>query len=142
MTNEQYLYISYFSTGAAGIALAILIAVVLKKPMKAATDTGALLKLGKFLRRIFPAWLATIVLLGFMMVSYFDCSHGSYSEITADRAHLVRKTAEQLNNNFMFSAVALTIYLGVFILFIWAETRTARGCKILKSGQSQAGKIK
>jgi len=126
MTNEQYLYISYFLTGAAGIALAILIAVVLKKPMKAATDTCVLSKLGRFLRRIFTAWLATIVLLGFMMVSYFDCSHRNYSEITADRAHLVRKTTEQLNNNFMFSAVALTIYLAVFILFIWATAKIKR----------------
>jgi len=129
MTNEQYLYISYFLTVAAGIALAILITAVLKKPLKAATDTCVLSKLGRFLRRIFPAWLATIVLLGFMMVSYFDCSHENYSEITADRAHLVRKTTEQLNNNFMFSAVALTIYLAVFILFIYAQARTSRGGK-------------
>ena len=126
MTNEQYLYISYFLTVAAGIALAILITAVLKKPMKAATDTCVLSKLGRFLRRVFPAWLLTFGLLGFMMVSYFDCGHRDYSEITADRAHLVRKTTEQLNCDFMFSAVALTIYLAVFILFIWATAKIKR----------------
>jgi hypothetical protein len=142
MSNEQYLYISYFAAGAGGIVLAAITAFILKKPLRTATDVTVLSKLGKLLRRVFPAWLIVTVLFAFALVSYFDCSHQNYSQIAADRAHLVRKTTEQLHNIFMCSAIALTIYLGLFILFIWSETRPARGCKILKSRQSQAGKIK
>ena len=126
MTNEQYLHISYFAVAVAGAGLGTLTAILLARPHREATRGQTLGQLGKLLRRIFPSWLILTVLLGFISVTYFDCSHNTYAEIVADRAHLIDKSQEQVFLMSMCLAIALITYAVVFVLFLWARARARR----------------
>ena len=124
MTNEQYLYISYFGAAAGGIVLAALTAIILARPHRRITEAPAPIKLGKFLRRAFPSWLLLAVLLGFISVSYMECR--TYAEVVADRYYLVDKTQQQVYRMSICLAVALMSYTAVLILFLWARARAQR----------------
>jgi hypothetical protein len=129
VTNELYLYVSYFAAGAGGVGLAALTAIMLAGPNRRATGWAALPQLGKFLRRALPSWLILAVLLGFISVTYFDCSHNTYAEIAADRGHLVDKTQEQVHRMVLLLAVALLSYSCVLALFLIAGARTTMTCE-------------
>lgn len=127
MTNEQYLYVSYFAAVAVGGGLTVATAAILAGPNRRATAGAAARRLGAILRRVFPAWLILAVLLGFMSVSYLDCTHTDYANVVADRAHLVSSTQEHLSRMAMYLAVALVVYGFVLMLFLWARAR--QSCK-------------
>ena len=126
VTNEQYLYVSYFVAAAAGITAAAVMILWLGRAHREATAGAATNVLGIVLRRAFPAWLILAVLLGFMSVTYFDCSHGSYATIVEDRQHLIHKTQEQVTAMCRYLAVALVAYGFVVMLFLWARARSVR----------------
>jgi len=126
MTNEQYLYVSYFAAAVGGAGLAALTAMILAGPLRKATKAEILPYLGKLLRRAFPSWLILTALLGFISVTYFDCAHHTYAEIVADRAHLIDKTQEQVFQMTIFLAVALITYAVVLIAFLWARAQRLR----------------
>ncbi len=123
MTNEQYLYVSYFAAVTIGLCLAIVTAVILARPHYRATAATAAKKLGTVMMRVFPAWLVLAVLLGFVSVSYFDCGHSNYAEIVNDRPHLIHKTQEQASAMALYLAIALMAYCFVLLLFLWARVR-------------------
>jgi len=131
VTNEQFLYLSYFASAAAGVGLAVISALILARPHRLATAGTVLKKLGGILRRALPSWLILAVLLGFISVSYLDCSHHNYAEIVADRPHLIDKTQEHLSRMSLYLAVALTAYGFVLALFLWARARQMRRRTIL-----------
>ena len=124
MTNEQFLYITYFGSAAGGIALAVITAVILARPHRQATESQFLPKLGKFLRCVFPPWLIIAVLLGFMSVSYTECR--SYAEIVGDRDYMVDKTQEIVYRMAFCLAIAVLAYALVLILFLLARARAQR----------------
>lgn len=123
MTNEQFLYVSYFAAVAGGVGLAVLTAVILAGPNRQATGGKLLPKLGKFLIRAFPSWLVLMVLLAFISVSYIDCAHENYAEVVADRDHLVNTTQQQISQMSIYLSIALMSYAAVLILFLWARAR-------------------
>jgi hypothetical protein len=125
VTNEHYLYVSYFAAAAAGVAGALVVALVLRRPHREATAGGG--SLGTLLRRALPAWLILGVLLAFTSVTYFDCAHGKYAEIVADRDHLVAKTQEQTAAMARVMAVGLLAYGFALVPFLWARARIGRG---------------
>lgn len=133
MTNEQYLYVSYFAVAAAGISLAVLTAVILARPNRQATENHIFPQLGRFLRRAFPSWLMLMVLLGFISVSYIDCEHTNYSQVVADRGHLVSRTQNQLSQMSIYLSIALMSYAVVLILFLWARARAQRHPEKIKN---------
>lgn len=124
MTNEQYLYLSYFAAATGGVGLAILTALILAHPHRQATENRILPHLGRFLRRIFPSWLILMVLLAFISISYIDCAHENYAKVVADRDHLINKTQDQVFIMSIFLSIALISYTAVLILFLWARART------------------
>ena len=124
VTNEQYLYVSYFVAAAAGITAAAVMILWLGRAHREATAGAATNVLGIVLRRAFPAWLILAVLLGFMSVTYFDCSHGSYATIVEDRQHLIHKTQEQVTAMCRYLAVAVVAYGFVMMLFLWARAKS------------------
>jgi len=118
MTNEQYLVVSYFASAGAGILLAFLTALFLSGPLTRALQRVAR-PLASVFRRFLPSWLILAVLLGFLSVTYYDCSHGTYQEIVADRDHLVQKNFEQGADMTWYLAAALAAYglvLGLSLL--------------------------
>lgn len=129
MTNEQYLYVSYFGAAAGGVGLAVVTALFLARGHREATDQPLVARLGRLLRRIFPLWLLAAVLLGFMSVSYMQCK--TYEEVVADRGYLIDKTQEQVHHMCLFLAVAPAVYGLVLMLFLWARAivRRHHNCK-------------
>jgi hypothetical protein len=125
VTNERSLYESYFAAAAGGIAGALAVAAILRRPHREAAAGAE--RLGRLLRRAFPAWLVLSVLLGFALVSYFDCQHKTYREVVADEDHLVTKTREQTQMMALALAIALTAYGFVLVPALWARARVLRG---------------
>jgi len=123
VTNENYLYLSYFAAAAIGVLGAAATALVLRRRHREAAGGEAAGGLGRLLRRAFPAWLILAVLLGFMSVTYFDCGHKTYPSIVGDRAHLVCKTQEQASEMAYYLAAALVAYGFVMMLSLWARAR-------------------
>ena len=126
MTNEQYLYVSYFAAATVGVAGAIIMAVILSRPHREATS-GATPPFGCLLRRAFPSWLILAVLLGFMSVTYVDYNHSDYAAVVADRDHLYEKTREQTAAMALYLAGMLVVYGFVLMFFLWARARRMRG---------------
>lgn len=124
MTNEQFLYISYFGAAVGGIGLAVLTAIILARSARQATESHFVPQLGRFLRRALPPWLILTVLLGFISVSYMECR--SYAEVVADRDYLIDKTQEQAYHMSLCLAIALMAYAFVLVLFLWARARAQR----------------
>jgi len=126
VTNEQYLYVSYFVAAGTGITAAAVMILWLGRAHHEATAGATAKNVGMVLRRVFPTWLILAVLLGFMSVTYFDCNHDSYATIVADREHLIHKTQEQVTAMCRYLAVALVAYGFVMMLFLWARARSVR----------------
>jgi len=122
MSNEQYLTVSYFAVAGAGVLAAVGIALVLQKPLRGAMEACAT-PLGRILRRAMPAWLILAVLLGFLSVTYFDCSHDSYEKIVADRGHLVSKTREHGSAMSLYVAGGLALFSLLVGLCVFAHSR-------------------
>jgi len=129
VTNEEYLQASYFAAIAIGILVAVASAAWLARGHWEATDCPGAAGLGKVVRRAFPAWLILAVLMGFTSVTYFDCGHGTYDKIVADRAYLVTKTQEQAAAMARYLAAAIMGYGLAMVLFLWARARQASGAK-------------
>lgn len=121
MTNEMYLYVSYFAAIILGLVLATLTLVILRGPHRQATTEAKVKKLASLIRRIFPPWLILTVLLAFISVSYIDCDHTNYTQVVADRGHLINKTQEQVSTMSIWLAIALFTYCFVLLLFLWAR---------------------
>ena len=126
VTNEMYLYVSYFAAIIFGLIFALVTMAILRKPHKKATTDVKAGKLGSFIRCIFPPWLILAALLGFISVSYFDCSHTDYAQIVADRNHLINKTQEQLSMMLICIAIALFTYCLLMVPFLWAAASRRR----------------
>lgn len=127
MTNEHYLYVSYFAAAAAGAAGALVVALILRRPHREATAGGG--AMGTLLCRALPAWLILGVLLAFTSVSYFDCAHGDYAKIVAGRDYLVAKTQEQTVVMARVMAVGLLVYGFALVPFLWGRARIGRRAK-------------
>jgi hypothetical protein len=123
VTNEQYLYASYFATAAAGALAAIVMAVWLGRSHPEVADGPPAMRLGRVIRRAFPPWLILAVLLGFMSVTYFDCNHSSYTQIVEHRGYLTSKTQEQVSAMARHLAAAIMGYGFVMVLVLWSRTR-------------------
>jgi hypothetical protein len=122
MGNEPYLTVSYFAAAAAGVVGAVVVALVLRKALRRALAVCTS-PLAHLLRRALPAWLILAVLLGFLSVTYFDCEHGSYETIVADREHLIGKTCEQGSTMSLYVAGGLVLFSLLVGLAIFAHAR-------------------
>ncbi len=126
MTNETYLHISYFAAISTGAVFTLIISAILCKPLREATTSSAIKKQGSLIMRIFPSWLILAVLLAFISVSYFDCSHTTYKDVIKDRAHLVNITHEQIHTILFSLAVALFAFCLLLVVYLWATARNIR----------------
>lgn len=125
MTNERYLIVSYFAAAGAGVLLALVTAFVLSAPLAKALGHVAR-PLAAVFRRFLPSWLILAVLLGFLSVTYYDCSHETYQKIVADRRHLVQKSFEQGSSMTQYLATALAAYGLVLGLSLLGGVRAKR----------------
>ena len=123
----MYLYVSYFAAVIFGLVFAIVITAILRKPHRQATTDVKAGKLGTLIRSIFPSWLILTILLAFISVSYFDCSHTTYQQVIEDRDYLVNKTQEQISNILMWLVIALLAYCFILVLFLWAKSKQNKG---------------
>ncbi|MGA2266715.1 MAG: hypothetical protein ABSH10_09855 [Phycisphaerae bacterium] len=121
MTNEQYLYVSYFSAIALGIVLAVVTAALLRRSHHQAMAASAFKQVGAVLKRAFPAWLILAALLGFASVSYIDCNHHNYAQVVADRKYLFecsRLHASRMLYCLVGALMAYTMMLTVLLCIV------------------------
>jgi len=123
VTNETFLYLSYFSALILGLGLACVTLAALRKSHREIIASDAVGMLGSLIKRVFSFWVFVAVLLAFISVSYIDCSHENYASVVADRDHLVNKTQEHLSRMSICLAVALFTYCLALILFLWAGVK-------------------
>ena len=140
MTNETYLYVSYFAAVSLGLVLTFVILAILRGPHQEATAIATAKKVGSFMRRIFPSWLIIAVLLAFISVSYIDCAHKDYQQVVADRSYLVSKTREQVYTMLRWLAVALFAYCLMLVLFVCAVAKARRHTETVKKLDDQTVK--
>jgi len=126
MTNEQFLYVSYFSAAGAGVLLAIVTAVLLRNAVCRAMAGVALKGLAQLAGRVLPAWLVLTVLLGFISVSYFDCSHQSYQSVVADREHMEAVSRNHAQTILFCLAITLTAFVVMLTILLCVTGRPRR----------------
>ena len=66
------------------------------------------------------------VILGFTLVSYFDCSHHTYKEVVADRPHMVAVTFGQIST----MCVLLALFLAIYVLSLTIALVAGSGRKV------------
>ena len=123
MTNEQFLYVSYFSAAGAGIFLAIVTAVLLRNAICRALAGAAVKGLVQLVGRVLPAWLVLTVLLGFISVSYMDCSHQSYQSVVADREHMEAVSRSHAQTILFSLTITLTAFVVMLTILLCATGR-------------------
>ena len=126
MTNETYLYVSYFSAIILGIAMGIITLAVLGRPHREVVTAAAIKKLGALMKRVFSFWVFVAILLAFISVSYIDCSHENYAKVVADRSHLIEKTREHVSRMSICLAVGLLAYCFILVSCLWARAKAKR----------------
>jgi len=115
VTNEQYLWVSYFAAGAGGLALAVVTPLILRGPLRQAV-AELLFPVGWVIRRALPGWLVLLVVLAFLSVSYIDCDHPDYASAVEDRTHLVDATRQQARRMLLAAGVGtLAFVLGLSV---------------------------
>jgi hypothetical protein len=124
MTNESYLNFSYTAIAISGIVLAVVLWFILQKNVIDATQENRA-GMGRLIRRIFPSWLILAAILGFISVTYFDCSHETYVKIVDDRGHLINKSKEQAWAILMFLAAAIMFYAMLMSVFLMIKSSFA-----------------
>jgi hypothetical protein len=123
MTNEQYLITSYFIVAGGSVVAGAVTALILRGPLRKAVAWIAA-PVGRFLGRGFVAWILLAAMLGFLSVSYSDCSHGTYQSIVQDPEHMVKVTHSQVSAIFQYLLIALMAYslgLAVMLALPWTK---------------------
>lgn len=119
MTNEQYLVVSYFTTGLLSFAFALATYLLLRRSFIAVTQTVRG-KLSNILRRLFFIVIILPALAGFFSVSFRSCSRDTYVKIIAERSYLVAKNQQQLSTSLSCIVITLLLWgliiLGAFII--------------------------
>jgi nitrate reductase gamma subunit len=122
MTNEQYLYVSYFAAAGAGVLSAGVTTLVLRGPLRHAIARFTA-PARKFMGRSLVLWLVMGAIFAFTSVTYFDCGHSTYKSVVEDMPHMVAKTHEQASSILKYLLVGVLTYalaLAV-ILAIWRK---------------------
>jgi len=120
MTNEQFLYLTYFGATVGGVALAACTALLLDRSLRQALQSG---HVSKLLGRLFPTWLIMVTLLGFMSVSYMECKQ--YSDVISDRQYLIDKAQDIVYRMALALKIALFAYAIVVIPHLWSAAKSS-----------------
>jgi hypothetical protein len=122
MTNEQYLIASYFVCAASSIALGTLVYFYLRRPFASVVDAASGKRLPSMMKRLLPCGFVFPAMLGFVSVSYRDCTTTTYSQVVESRGYLIEKNQEQIFSILFYILVAVLFWdLVVFLVLRYAQ---------------------
>lgn len=97
MTNEHYLFVSYFGGAAISLVIGLAAFFWLRIPLRGIVAALPWKDLRELLSRLFPLGIVLPALLGFISVSYRGCNLQEYEKIVAERSYLVSKSQQQIS---------------------------------------------
>jgi len=98
MSNERYLFISYFAFALLCFGLGLLVYFILRKPFEAVADSIVGKSRGTLLKRMLMLSMTAASVLGFLGVSYNQQGCVKYEQVIQERSNLVNRNIEQIQN--------------------------------------------
>ena len=98
MSNERYLYISYFAFALLCLGLGLLIYLILRKPFEGVADAIVGTSRSMLLKRMLVLTMTAASVLGFLGVSYNQEGCTKYEQVIENRKYLVDRNKEQIQN--------------------------------------------
>ena len=98
MSNERYLFISYFAFALLCFGLGLLVYFILRKPFEAVADSIVGKSRGTLLKRMLMLSMTAASVLGFLGVSYNQQGCVKYEQVIQERRNLVNRNIEQIQN--------------------------------------------
>jgi len=96
MSNEHYLFISYFAFALLCFGLGLLVYFILRKPFEGVADAIVGKSRSTLLKRLLVLSLTAASVLGFLGVSYNQQGCIKYEQVIQDRKKLVARNVEQV----------------------------------------------
>ena len=96
MTNEHYLFISYFAFALLCFGLGLLVYFILRKPFDGVAEAIAGKSRSTLLKRLLVFSMTAASVLGFLGVSYNQQGCTKYEEVIKERKNLVARNVEQV----------------------------------------------
>jgi len=98
MSNERYLFISYFAFALLCFGLGLLVYFILRKPFEAVADSIVGKSRSTLLKRMLMLSMTAASVLGFLGVSYNQQGCVKYEQVIQERRNLVNRNIEQIQN--------------------------------------------
>jgi len=98
MSNERYLFISYFAFALLCFGLGLLVYFILRKPFEAVADSIVGKSRSTLLKRMLMLSMTAASVLGFLGVSYNQQGCVKYEQVIQERSNLVNRNIEQIQN--------------------------------------------
>jgi MFS family permease len=98
MSNERYLIVSYFAFAALCFGLGLLVYYILRKPFERVADSIVGNPRQTWLKRTMVLSMTAASVLGFLGVSYNQHGCTQYEQVIKERAYLVDRNIEQVQN--------------------------------------------
>lgn len=96
MSNEHYLFLSYFAFALLCFGLGLVVYFILRKPFEGIADAIVGKTRSTLLKRLLVLSLTAASVLGFLGVSYNQQGCTKYEEVIKERKNLVARNAEQV----------------------------------------------
>lgn len=98
MSNEHYLFISYFVFALLCFGLGLLVYFILRKPFEGIADAIVGKARSKLMKRMLVVSMTAASVLGFLGVSYNQQGCTKYEQVIESRQNLVDRNVEQIQN--------------------------------------------
>ena len=98
MSNEHYLFISYFAFAVLCFGLGLLVYFILRKPFEGVADVIVGKARSTLLKRMLVLSMTAASVLGFLGVSYNQQGCTKYEQVIEKRQYLVDRNVEQVQN--------------------------------------------
>jgi len=96
MSNEHYLFISYFAFAVLCFGLGLLVYCILRKPFEGVADAIVGKARSSLLKRMLVVSMTAASVLGFLGVSYNQQGCTKYEDVIKERTNLVQRNVEQV----------------------------------------------
>jgi hypothetical protein len=110
MSNERYLIVSYFALAIFCFGLGLLVYYILRRPFERVADSIVGNARQTWLKRTMVLSMTAASVLGFLGVSYNQQGCTKYEQVIKERAYLVDRNIEQVQNATVWIVCTLLLW--------------------------------